>query len=157
SLAETAALYARLSLAVVGLLATENLFRNTRPDSRWHVNLLCVALAGIFGFTIVIYADALLFRHISELLWAGRGMVIAVSAPLLAVAAARNRDWEIDIHVSRGVVFYTTTLIGSGVFLLALAATGELFRAIGAGWADLAEMILVIGGVAAIGVMLTSG
>jgi len=157
SLVGTGAIYSRLGLAVIGLLATENFYRNTTPESRWHINLLCVGLAGMFVYTIAIYADALLFRRVSELLWAGRGIVMVVAAPLFAVAAARNRDWAIDIHVSRAAVFHTTTLIGSGIFLLALAASGEVFRAIGPGWGELAEMTLVIGGVAAIGVMATSG
>src|SRR5260221_4456014 len=157
SIAGTGAIYSRLGLAVIGLLATENFYRNTAPESRWHINLLCVGLAGMFVYTIGIYADALLFRRVSELLWAGRGVVMVIAAPLFAVAAARNRDWAIDIHVSRAAVFHTTTLIGSGIFLLALAASGEVFRAIGPGWGELAEMTLVIGGVAAIGVLGTSG
>ena len=157
SLPGTGSIYSRLGLAVIGLLATENLYRNTAPESRWHINLLCVGLTGMFVYTIVIYADALLFRRVSELLWAGRGIVIAIAAPLFAVAAARNRDWAIDIHVSRAAVLHTTTLIGSGIFLLALAATGEVFRAMGPGWGDLAEMTLVIGGAAVIGVIVTSG
>ena len=157
ALAGTGAIYSRLGLAVIGLLATENFYRNTATESRWHINLLCVGLAGMFVYTIAIYADALLFRRVSELLWVGRGIVMVVAAPLFAVAAARNRDWAIDIHVSRAAVFHTTTLIGSGIFLLALAASGEVFRAIGPGWGNLAEMTLVIGGVAAIGVMATSG
>jgi putative PEP-CTERM system histidine kinase len=157
SSAGTGEIYSRLGLAVIGLLATENFYRNTAPESRWHINLLCVGLAGMFVYTIAIYADALLFRRVSELLWAGRGIVLVVAAPLFAVAAARNRDWAIDIHVSRAAVFHTTTLIGSGIFLLALAASGEVFRTIGPGWGELAEITLVIGGVAAIAVMATSG
>jgi hypothetical protein len=126
-------MYSRITLAVIGLLSTENFYRNSDAESRWNINFLCIALAGMFVYTIIVYADALLFHRVSTLLWAGRGIVIAFAAPLFAVAAARNRDWRIDIHVSRTAVFHTATLIGSGAFLLALAATGEIFRAIGPG------------------------
>jgi putative PEP-CTERM system histidine kinase len=150
-------LSARLALAVYGALLAENLYRNTDPNLRWHINTLCVAVGGIFAYGMLLYADALLFRRISPLLSSGQAVVACLAAPLLAVAAARNRDWAIDIHVSRAVVFHTATLIGSGIFLLALALTGEVFRGMAAGWGELAEMTLLTGGIAAIAVVLTSG
>jgi len=152
-----AELYSRIGLAVYGVLLTENLFRNTAPEFRWHIKLLCIALGGVFAYGLVLYADALLFRRISLVLWDGRPICLIIAAPLLAVSAARNRNWAIDIHVSRAVVFHTATLIGSGVFLLGLALTGGVVRAVGPGWGDLAEVSLVVGGFAVIGVLLTSG
>ncbi len=136
---------------------TENLYRNTAAISRWHINLLCISLGSIFAYSIVLYADALLFHRISMVLWSGKPIVLIAAVPLLAVTAARNRDWAIDIHVSRTVVFHTTTLVAGGVFLLALALTGELLRAVAPGWGDLAEVTLVIAGVTGIAVMLSSG
>lgn len=150
-------LAARLAIAVYGVLLIENLYRNADPDDRWHINTLCVALGAIFTYSVLLYADALLFRRISPLLWSGQAVVATMAVPLLAVAVARNRQWAIDIHVSREVVFHTATLIGSGIFLLALAATGELFRGRAAGWGELAEMTLLIAGTAAVAVVLTSG
>jgi len=152
-----AELYARIGLAVFGVLLTENLYRNTAPEYRWHIKLLCLALGGMFAYGIVLYADALLFRRLSLILWDGRAITLIIAAPLLAVSAARNRDWAIDIHVSRDVVFHTATLVGSGIFLFALALTGEFVRAVGPGWGDLAEVALSIAGVAVIGVLLGSG
>ena len=77
--------------------------------------------------------------------------------PLIAIAAARNRRWAIDLHVSRDVVFHTATLVVSGVFLLGLAATGEIFRHGGAQWGYVAEVSLIFAGVLIIAVLLTSG
>jgi putative PEP-CTERM system histidine kinase len=146
----------RLALAVYGALLVENLYRNAHADARWHLNMLCVGLGGMFAFSILVYADGLLFQRISPLLWSGQAIAAVMATPLLAVAVARNRHWAIDIHVSRAVVFHTATLVGSGIFLLALAATGEVFRGLGAGWGELTEMTLLIAGVAGIAVMLTS-
>ena len=80
-----------------------------------------------------------------------------IAAPLIAIAAARDRRWAIDIHVSRDVVFHSRTLVVSGVFLLGLAATGEVFRRGGAEWGHVAEVSLIFAGVLAIAVLLTSG
>ncbi len=73
------------------------------------------------------------------------------------MAAARNRRWAIDIHVSRDVVFHSATLVVSGIFLLGLAATGEIFRRGGAEWGYVAEVSLIFAGVLVIAVLLTSG
>ncbi|HJU17009.1 MAG TPA: XrtA/PEP-CTERM system histidine kinase PrsK [Stellaceae bacterium] len=148
---------ARLSLSIYGVLLTENLYRNTAPEFRWHINLLAVGLGGAFVYGVVLYADALLFRRISPVLWDGRAVAMIMATPLLAVAAARNRAWAIDIHVSRTVVFHTTTLVASGIFLLALALTGEVFRVAGPGWGVLAETSLMIAGITAITLLLVSG
>ena len=133
------ALYARIALSVYGILLIENFFRNTPPESRWHVKLLCLGVGGVFAYGILVYADALLYQRLSLILWDGRAIALIIAAPLIAVSAARNRDWSIDIHVSRTVVFHTATLIGSGIFLLALALTGEIVRTVGTGWGDLIE------------------
>ena len=81
----------------------------------------------------------------------------AIVAPLLAIAAARNRSWAIDIHVSRTVVFHSATLVASGIFLLGLAAAGEIFRRGGAEWGYVAEVSSISGGVLVIAMLVTSG
>ena len=91
----------------------------------------------------------MLFRRLSRPLFEGRAPATAIAAPLIAIAAARNRRWKIDIHVSRDVVFHSFTLVVSGVFLLGLAVTGEVFRRGGAEWGHVAEVSLIFGGVLA--------
>lgn len=153
----TGELESRLGLSIFGVLLTENIYRNTARESRWHVNLLCIALGVIFAYGVAVYADALLFRRVSPQLWDGRAIAFVIATPLLAVSAARNTDWAIDIHVSRNAVFRTATLIGSGIFLLALAVTGEVLRRFGPSWGDLAEVALVLVGIAGLAIILTSG
>jgi putative PEP-CTERM system histidine kinase len=147
----------RLGFAVCNILLLENLYFNTPSDARWHINLLCVALAGLSLYDLVLYADAALFHRVSQTLFEGRASAAALAVPLIAVAAARNRRWSIDIHVSRDVVFHTATLVVSGVFLLGLAATGEIFRHGGSQWGYVAEVSLIFAGVLVIAVLLTSG
>jgi len=147
----------RLGFAVCNILLLENLYFNTPSDARWHINLLCVALAGLSLYDLVLYADAALFHRVSQTLFEGRASAAALAVPLIAVAAARNRRWSIDIHVSRDVVFHTATLVVSGVFLLGLAATGEIFRHGGSQWGYVAEVSLIFAGILVIAVLLTSG
>lgn len=147
----------RLGIAVCNILLLENLYFNTPPDARWHVNLLCVALGGMFLYDLILYADAALFHAISRPLFEGRAPATMIAAPLIAIAAVRDRRWNVDIHVSREVVFHSLTLVISGVFLMGLALTGEVFRRGGAEWGHVVEVSLVCAGIVTVAVMLTSG
>jgi putative PEP-CTERM system histidine kinase len=146
----------RLGFAVGNVLLLENLYFNTPPETRWHINLLCVALGGLFVYDLLLYSDALLFHRVSHGLFAARAPVTAIAAPLIAIAAARNRRWAVNIHVSRDVVFHSATLVLSGIFLLGLAVTGEIFRRSGAEWGMVAEVSLMFGGMLVVGVAVTS-
>jgi hypothetical protein len=91
----------RLGIAVCNILLLENLYFNTPPEARWHVNLLCVALGGMFLYDLVLYSDAALFHAISRPLFESRAPAMMIAAPLIAIAAVRDRRWRVDIHVSR--------------------------------------------------------
>ncbi|HET7882766.1 MAG TPA: XrtA/PEP-CTERM system histidine kinase PrsK [Acetobacteraceae bacterium] len=147
----------RLGFAVGNILLLENLYFSTPADARWHINLICIALAGLSLYDFVLYADAALFHRVSPILFAGRASAVALAMPLIALGAVRYRRWSIDIHVSRDVVFHTATRAGSGVFLLGLAATGEIFRRSGAQWSNVAEASLIFAGILTVAVLLTSG
>ncbi len=147
----------RLGFAICNVLLLENLYFNTPPESRWNINLLCVALGGVFIYDLLLYADGVLFHRLSFALVEARAPATILAAPLIALAAVRNRRWAVDIHVSRDVVFHSFTLIASGIFLLAIAAIGEVFRRGGSEWGRVAETSLIFAAILAVAVTLTSG
>ncbi len=147
----------KLGFAVSSVLLLENLYFNTAPEARWHINLLCIALGGLFLYDVIMYADALLFRRLSLPLFTGRAPATIVAAPLIALAAARARRWKIDIHVSRDVVFHSFTLIAAGIFLVSIGVTGEIVRRGGAEWGYVAEVTLIFAGLLTVAVLVTSG
>jgi putative PEP-CTERM system histidine kinase len=154
----SAAVSAPLCLALVNMLVIENLYRNTADDWRWHINLACIAIGGFYAFTVILYADAVLFRRLSPPLLETRAVVALMVTPLLAIASVRQRRWRGGtIALSRSAVFHSATLIAGGIFLVGLALTGEVFRRYGADWGVLAEASLISGGVVAIAVVASSG
>jgi putative PEP-CTERM system histidine kinase len=148
----------RIGFAVMGLLAIENLWRNTEPQRRWHVWPLCLALGGLFAYELFLFADAFITRgRVDPGLGLGRAIAAAFMAPLLALAMARNREWRVDIHVSRQVVFHTATLLASGCFLLAVAVVGMVLRKFGGDWGLVLQLAMLFGSIVVLATVLSSG
>src|SRR3954447_4470586 len=135
----------RIGNGIAGLLATENLLRNADPEVRCRIWPLCLALGATFAFELFLYADHLMMPGASPMAASGRGLVGLFAVPLLAVAMARNRDWRIDIHVSRTLVLHTAALVASGVFCMSLAAAGLLVRELGGAWGPEFELLTLVG------------
>ena len=87
----------------------------------------------------------------------GRPIVAAFMAPLLALAMARNREWRVDIHVSRQVVLHTATLVASGCFLLAVAVVAMLLRGFGGDWGLVLQLAMLFGSIVVLATVLSSG
>jgi len=121
----------RVGLAVIGLVLVERLLRGAATHARWAVKPLCLGLAGVFGFDLVFYSDAMLFGRYDVDAWVARGVAHALVIPFVAIAAARNPAWTVEMHLSRGAVLRSTALLVSGLLLLAIAAAGYFVRFVG--------------------------
>jgi putative PEP-CTERM system histidine kinase len=148
---------AGLLAAVLVLLCVEQVYRNTAEHDRWAVKFLCLALAALAVFDLVLYADALLFGRFELGWWIARGYAHALMVPLIAVTAARSPDWQFDFRVSRKVVFHTATLLISGVFLLAVSAIGYGLRFFGGAWGGVAQTLVVFGALVGLVALVASG
>lgn len=133
-------LVGHLLLALIGLALIEQLFRNTRASGRWAVKYLFMGVGGIFAYDFFFYSDAVLFKQLDADLWQARGLVNALAVPLIAISAARNPQWSLDVFVSRKVVFHTVALMGAGLYLLVMAAAGYYIRVYGGNWGTTAQV-----------------
>ena len=147
----------RLALAIVGLVLTEQVFRRAGQHARWAIKPLCIGLGGSFVFDLYFYADALLFNRLDADLWAARGLAQALVVPFIAVATARNKEWTIDIALSRGVVFHSTAFLASGIYLLAVAGAGYYVRYFGGSWGKTFQVGFVFAALLLLGWMFSSG
>ncbi|MEJ2646584.1 MAG: PEP-CTERM system histidine kinase PrsK [Gammaproteobacteria bacterium] len=146
-----------LALAVGGLVLVEQLVRNIRADSRRAIKYLCYGIGGLFAYDFYMYANALLFQRIDPSLWAARGFVNALVVPVIGVSVARDPKWSLDIFVSRRIVFHTVSLLGAGLYLLAIGAGGYYVRVYGGSWGAVAQAIFLFGAGLLLVMLLFSG
>lgn len=146
-----------LGIAVIGLALVEQLYRNTRREHRWSIKLLCMGVGGLFAFDLFLYSNAMLVKQIDGDMWAARGAVNALVVPLLAVSAVRNPQWSLEVFVSRHVVFHSATLLGTGIYLTLMAATGYYIRLYGGTWGPVVQTVFLFGAGVLLVALLASG
>ena len=129
-----------ISLSVFCLLLVEQIFRNSNTSERWGIKYLCLGLGLIFAYDFYLFADASLFKRLDIDLWSTRGIINGMAVPLIAISVARNPSWSIGIHVSRHIVFHSVTLIGAGIYLLFMAASGYFIRIYGGNWGSVLQI-----------------
>lgn len=135
----------RIAIAVLNMLLVEQIYRNTVQEARWAIKFACLGIGGLFAYDFYLYSDAMLFRQISAEIWAARGVVDALTVPLIAVSAARNPRWSAAIAVSRTVLFHSAALFGSAIYLLAMAAAGYYLRLFGGTWGTVMQFAFLFG------------
>ncbi|MEE8427912.1 MAG: XrtA/PEP-CTERM system histidine kinase PrsK [Gammaproteobacteria bacterium] len=135
----------KLLMAVASLVLLEQLFRNSRRESRRGIKYVCMGLGAMFAYDFYLYSDALLFQRIDPVVWQARGFVSALVVPVLGIAVARDPKWSMDFIVSRRIVFHTAALLAAGIYLLAMGLGGYYVREYGGEWGGVAQIIFLFG------------
>ncbi len=135
-----AALFAvsRLTVAISGLVLIHNLYVNAEPGSRTGIRLLCVGLAGFFGYDLNLYTLEFLLGAASADLFNIRGAVDVLTVPLLLLSA--REAWVARVQVSRRVVFHTLSMSIIGGYLIAMALLAYGLRLVGGDWGRLLQI-----------------
>ncbi len=131
-------LMGRLAVAIGGLLLTHNLYVNTLPSDRWGIRLLCIALAGLFGYDLNLYTLQLLSGQPNIDLFLVRGAVNALLVPLFLVSMRRNK--ALRLHISRQVVFHSLSLGAVGLYLVAMSLAAYGLKLVGGDWGLLLQI-----------------
>ena len=134
-------------ICLIGLALLERIYGGSDPIARRPIVFLTVAMCGIFGYDLVLFSTAVMAGEINNGLWIARGMANALIVPFLAVAARNNRDWPVDMFVSRQVAYFGVTFFGAGIYLLLMAVGGYYVKEYGGNWGMAAAAILVFGSV----------
>ncbi|MBI1395615.1 MAG: PEP-CTERM system histidine kinase PrsK [Betaproteobacteria bacterium] len=144
-------------VSVAGLSLCEQLFRGATEAGRWAAKPLCLGLGAAYAFDLFMFSDALLLKELDLQIWSVRGLAHAFAIPFLLLSAARNREWTIDVSVSRSVVFGSTTLLLSGLYMLAVAGAGYFVRFFGGDWGTAVQVTFLFGALLVLAFLFFSG
>ncbi|WP_341936697.1 XrtA/PEP-CTERM system histidine kinase PrsK [Marinimicrobium sp. C2-29] len=138
-----------LSMAVIGLVSVEQLFRYAATNDR-QIKLLCMNLAALFLFDIYLFTHALIFQQIDPLLWQSRAAVTIATCLFMTLGGLlllQRSDRPANLTLSRPIAFYTTSLIAVGVLITVLALGGYYVRLYGGNWGTVIYSFVLIGAI----------
>lgn len=138
----------------LGLACLENLLRNLGEDGRWAAKFAAIGIGLVLAHDLALEALSELQGRVHDGLWAARGAVDALAAPLLALSALRAPEWRPALSLSHGVAFHAAAAVAAGIAMLAVAGAGYAMRATGS---DLGAVAEVVGIAAAAAAALAAG
>ncbi|MFD2165569.1 XrtA/PEP-CTERM system histidine kinase PrsK [Thalassotalea euphylliae] len=145
-------LFLVLNLGIMVYL--EQIYRNADAKMKWALWPLVIALGTLSTFDFIIFAQATMLDQLDFSFWYARGFIIALGMPFILISARRIKNWEVEVFVSREVVFYSTMLMIAGVYLLVLASAGYLLRLIGGQWGDVLSIVFALLGLSVLATLL---
>jgi putative PEP-CTERM system histidine kinase len=131
--------------AVAGMVLVEQFYRNSSAQERWGVKHLCLALGGVFVFDFYLYSEAMLLATISPDGWIARGAVNALLVPLLWISLRRRANTDMKLAISHRMAFHSAALMGSGLYLMMMAAAGYYIRYAGGEWGAILQTVFLFG------------
>ncbi len=140
-----------LILSILGLVAVEQLYRNTH-----HLRLmkmLSICIGALFSYDIYLFSYSLIFNEIDLSLWQSRGAINGLSAAALTaggILLAIKNPQRTALSVSRPVAFYTTSMSVAGCFLALIAVGGYYVQIYGGRWGNIFQIAVFFGAFVAI-------
>jgi len=145
-----------LALSLAGLVLLEQIYRNSPQSARRSLKYFTIGVGMLFAYDLFLYSQAELLRGVSLDAWNARGLLTALAVPLIAIAVRRDPKWSLDIFVSRQIVFYTSTVMAAGVYLVLMALGGYYVREIGGTWGNVAQIVFFAGAIVVLVTLLAS-
>jgi len=146
-----------LALSIGAFVLVDHGYRNTRAGDEWAAKFLWLALGAQFVYDMFLYAAALMFAGLPDVLWEARGAALALLVPVLAVGVARIGAQSPGQFLSLRLVFYSTGVMAAGAYLLAVALGGYYLRVVGGTWGGFAQTVFLFGAMLLLAVLLASG
>jgi len=133
-----------LGLNLWTLVLLEQLYRNMDVKTKWALWPLVIGIGTATVFDFVLFAQAAMVNQLDFSYWYARGFVAAVGMPLILVSTRRIKNWSVNVFVSRDVVFYSSMLLISGLYLVLLALAGYVINYFGGAWGDVISIVFII-------------
>jgi putative PEP-CTERM system histidine kinase len=129
---EQTAIILRITAAAGLLVLVHNLYGQAAPSSRSNIRFAMLALALCWAYDLNYYTIAYINNAAAGLLGDYRGLAIALTAPLFALAARHEDDWR--IRLSRAATFQSLSLLAICAYFVVMAILATALKGAGADW-----------------------
>ncbi len=120
-----------LLFSIMSVITLESTLRSSSGIKRYNVKYILIGVGGIIAVNIFYYSQALLYRSINMNLLPVRDGVVLSSTLIIIYSLIRHRAMEIDISVSRNIIYRSISIFIIGIYLISLGLVGEGMRYLG--------------------------
>jgi len=131
----------RITTAAGALVLVHNLYGQAAPASRSHIRLAMIGLAWMWVYDLNLYTMAYLGAPNAKWLMEGRGLAVALTAPLLALGARNESGWR--VRLSRAATFQSLSLLAICAYFALMAIVATALRGSGLDWSSTVMVALL--------------
>ena len=122
----------RFTTAAGALVLVHNVYAQAAPASRSHIRFAMIGLALIWFYDLNLYTSLYLNSGGAAHLLEWRGVVVALAAPLFALATRKQAAWR--VRLSRAATFQSLSLLGLCAYFALMAILATALRGTGVDW-----------------------
>jgi putative PEP-CTERM system histidine kinase len=120
-----------LLIAVVILMNLERTLRVFTGSMRWQIKFMILGLGSLFAVQIYAYSQALLFSFMNNATRIIVSSAIIVADSLIIISLIRHRLLNVDIYISRTVLYNSITVLIIGGYLLTVGVIAKVINHLG--------------------------
>jgi len=130
-----------ITVATGCLVLVHNIFAQATPDSRWSLRLPMAGLAGMWIYDLHLNTVGYLSAAPVDDLYAMRGAILAILAPLFALRLREHAAWR--IRLSRTAAFQSISVLAILAYLLLMMWATHILETVGGEWTRIGQLGLV--------------
>lgn len=147
-----AAVVLRLAATIGALVLVHNLYTAAAPGARAGIRLPMTALAVMWTYDLQLYTVAYLASGWTQEIFALRGLMMVLLAPIFALATWRRETWT--VRLSRTVAFQSLSLVAIGAYLVVMVVVTAALERFGGEAARGVQVAFVFGSTIAVLLLL---
>lgn len=120
-----------LLYSVVSIINLETTLRSSSGVNKWQIKYTVMGAGGIIAINIFYYSYALLYRSINMDFVPVRDGVFLVSNIVIGFSILRHKAMDVEVAISRNILFRSLSIFIVGFYLLGLGLIGEGMRYFG--------------------------
>ncbi|MFZ3063829.1 MAG: XrtA/PEP-CTERM system histidine kinase PrsK [Nitrospirota bacterium] len=105
---------------IFNIIHLENTLRSSTGSKRWQIKYVILGVGAIIAFFIYLSSQALLFSALNIEFIPLISSVILISVSVIAIFIVRHRQMDVDIFISRYVIYNSMTILIVGAYLLSI-------------------------------------
>lgn len=114
--------------SVLNLVHLENTLRSSSGSTRWHIKYIIFGVGSILAYFIYLSSQYLLFSALEFETVPLTAAIILVSTSMMAVFIVKHRLLDVDIFISRYVIYNSLTVLIVGLYLIAVGIIAQGIR-----------------------------